>query len=104
MNKIVLEKVKSQLERENEKIAELKYKFWERPEWDDKKAELEAEIEARQEWKAKLEASQETIVVMNNGGIDADVKKKVENREKIDKYQVDLTRSERPTGRIGFVS
>ena len=103
MTEIELKEVESQLAKVNIKIAELRDKFWGNFEWNDEKTRLEAEIETNQEWKTKLEASKETIIVMSNGGITANIKAKVDCHKKLT-YMVDLTRSERSAGRIGFVS
>lgn len=90
---IKLGEVEKQLEKVDEKIAGLRDKFWGNPNWNKEKAELEARIEVLREWKTKLEASKETIIVMNNGGITQDVQKKASQRKR-PTYGVDLTRSE----------
>jgi metal-dependent amidase/aminoacylase/carboxypeptidase family protein len=104
MEEIKLEKVEKELATVNSEIAELRDKFWDMPEWNDEKEELQAKIEAHQEWGTKLEATRETIVVISNGGIAADIDTKINNQLKKPTYDVDLTRSERPYGGIRFVS
>ena len=104
MNKTILGKVEKELTTVNSEIVKLKDEFWDMSEWNDEKAELQAKIEANQEWKIKLEMSKETIVVMSNGGIAANIRTKVDNHKESIYEGVDLTRSERPAGRIRFVS
>ena len=89
-----LEHVEEQLAQTDKEIAVSRDEFWGNPNWNDEKAELEAKINALRDWKTKLEASKETIIVMNNGGISKDVLEKVSQRRR-PLYGVDLTRSER---------
>ncbi|MCK4453832.1 hypothetical protein KAU51_00565 [Candidatus Parcubacteria bacterium] len=93
MEKIELGEVEEQLAEVNAEISALRDEFWGSSNWNDQ-AELEAKINALQEWKTKLEASKDTIKVICNGGIAKDVQKKASQRKK-PIYGVDLTRSER---------
>lgn len=94
MEKIELGEVERQLAKVDAEIATLRDKFWGNPNWDEQKAELETRIVAFQEWKTKLEASREAIIVMNNGGIVKDALEKARQQKK-PLYGVDLTRSVR---------